>query len=268
MLTTGKDSSLSDVEFLARSPYRVSALSALSERPRSRTELGEVTDASPSTVGRLVCEFEKRRWVRRTGNRYEATQLGSFVARGMAELIDRIETERALRDVWGLVPAQRDGLRIEMLADAEVTVAVAEDPYRPVNRFVSLLEGTERFRFVGSGLALVEPCRDDLRRLIVAGMRTEIIEHPSAARYVLTSYRDHCSAPLESGNLTVRVHDGLPTYGLALFDEHVGISGCDPDTGGVRVLIDTDSREVREWAEATYGAYREEARPLASLDEP
>jgi hypothetical protein len=263
MLTSAKDSSLSDVEFLARSPYRVRALTALSERPRSRAELRELTEASPSTVGRLICQFEKRRWVRRNGHQYEATQLGRFVARGMTELIDRIETERALRDVWGLLGTRRDGLRIEMVSDAVVTVAAADDPYGPVNRFVSLLGETERFRFVGFDLALVEPCRDELRGLILAGMETEIIDPPNAARYVAATYREHCSEPLESGNLTIRVHDDLPTYGLALFDDRVGISGYDPESGSVRVLIDTDTPGVREWAEATYADYRERARPFA-----
>ncbi|WP_331236562.1 helix-turn-helix transcriptional regulator [Natronorarus salvus] len=266
MLAATMDSTLSDIEFLARSPYRVSALAALSETSRSRRELQELTEASSSTVGRLLCEFEKRRWVQKNGHRYEATQLGAFVAGGMAELIDRIETERALRDVWGLISADVDGLSIEMVSDATVTVAVAEDPYRPVNRFVTLLEGTERFRFVGFDLALVEPCRDDFRRLIVAGMETEIVDPPGVARYVVSTYREHCSESIESGNLTIRVHDDLPTYGLALFDDRVGISGYDPDSGSVRVLIDTDSREVREWAETTYESYREEARSFGPPD--
>jgi len=268
MLSHARDSSLQDVEFLARSPYRVDALAALSEGPRSRAELRELTDASASTVGRLLCEFEKRRWIRRNGHRYEATQLGRFVAGGMAELIDRIETERALRDVWGLLGARRDGLRIEMVSDAEVTVAVAEDPYAPVNRFVSLLGGTDRFRFVGFDLALVEPCRDELRGLILAGMEAEIIDPPNAARYVASTYREHCAEPLESGNLTIRVHDDLPTYGLALFDDRVGISGYDPESGSVRVMIDTDSVQVRRWAETTYADYRAQARPFALPADP
>ncbi|MDL5362631.1 winged helix-turn-helix domain-containing protein [Halalkalicoccus sp. NIPERK01] len=259
----GPPSATDDVAFLTRSAHRIVALDALADRPRDRRELRALTGVSASTVCRTLREFEARRWIRKDGHRHEATQLGAFVARGTVELIERIETERRLRDVWPLLSIEEDDLGIEALADAVVTVAAADDPYRPVNRFVSLLRETERFRFAGPELALLEPCRDELRRRIVDGMATEIVDPPSAARHVLSTYPEHCADPLESGNLAVLVCDGLPAYGLCLLDDRVGISGYDPDSGTVRALIDTDAPAVREWAESTYDSYRRRARPLA-----
>ena len=263
MLSSATSSPLDDVEFLARSAHRVDALAALASRPRSRADLRELTGVSRSTIGRTLREFDDRHWIRRDGHRYEATQLGAFVATGLQDLIDRLETERTLREVWQWLPIEADGFTIEMAADAVVTVAETDDPYRPVNRFVSLLRETERFRFVGFELALLEPCKDDLAQRIVDGMETEIIDPPSVARYILTTYPDHCSGPRESGNLTIRIHDNLPPYGVAVFDRRIGISGHDPETGAVRVLLDTDRPAAREWADSTYDSYRRESRPLA-----
>jgi len=93
-------------------------------------------------------------------------------------------------------------------------------------------------------------------------MRTEIIDPPRAARHILSTYPEHCSEPLESENLAVRVHDDVPPYGIALFDQRIGISGHNPDSGTVRALIDTDAPETREWAESTYDTYRRNSRPL------
>lgn len=256
-------SATDDVAFLTRSGHRIVTLDALSDRPRERRELRVLTGVSASTICRTLREFEARRWIRKEGHHYEATQLGAFVATATVELVDRIETERRLRDVWPLLAIGED-LRIGALADAVVTVAGADDPYRPVNRFVSLLRETERFRFAGPELALLEPCRDELRRLIVDGMETEIVDPPSAARRVLSTYPEHCADPLDSGNLTVLVCDDLPGYGLCLFDDRVGISGYDPDSGTVRALIDTDGSAAREWAESTYDSYRRGARPLTT----
>jgi predicted transcriptional regulator len=132
-----------------------------------------------------------------------------------------------------------------------------------VNRFASLLRETDRFRFVGYDVALLEPCKDELSQRIIDGMHTEIIDPPSVASYILSTYREHCSESLQSGNLTVRVHDDLPAYGVSLFDDRIGISGYNPDSGTVQVLLDTDAPEAREWAESTYESYRREARPLA-----
>ncbi|WP_306058333.1 helix-turn-helix transcriptional regulator [Natronococcus wangiae] len=261
--TTARSTAIDDVAYLTRSEHRIAVLEALAERPRSRADLRELTGVSSSTIGRTLREFEERRWIRRNGHRYETTQLGAFVASGMVELLERFETERRLRDVWRLLPAEVRNLRLETLADAVVTAAAVDDPYRPVNRFVSLLRETEQFRFVGFDLALLEPCRTELCRRIVDGMRTEIIDPPSVARYIRSTYPELSAETLESGNLTVLLHDDLLDYGICLFDDRVGICGYNPDSGTVRVMIDTDAPAVREWAESVYESYRREARPLA-----
>ncbi|WP_101295652.1 helix-turn-helix transcriptional regulator [Halegenticoccus soli] len=261
------DSPIDDVGYLARSEHRAPTLVALSARPRSRSELWELTGVSSSTIRRTLREFESRNWIRRNGYRYETTQLGAFVADAMEELLDRVETERKLRDVWNWIPSEESGFTIEMCSDAVVTVAEPDDPYAPVNRFASLLRKTNGFRFVGFDVALLEPCKDALRERIVDGMETEIIDPPSVARYILSTYPEHCSEPLESGNLTVLLHDGLPPYGIGFFDDRIAVSCIDQDSGTVRALIDTDAQAAREWAESTYERYRREARPLESVVE-
>ena len=263
MLSVPTESSIDDVAYLVRSEHRVRTLVALTDRPRSRSEIWELTGVSSSTVRRTLREFEKRNWIRRNGYRYEATQLGAFVADAIIELLERVETERKLRDVWHWLPGGESGFTIRMCSDAVVTVAEADDPYRPVNRFASLLRETDRFRFVGFDVALLEPCKDVLSQQIVDGLHAEIIDPPSAAKYILSTYGEHCAGPLESGNLTVRLHDDLPPYGVSLFDDRIGISGHNPDSGTVRVFLDTDAPAAREWAESLYESYRREARPLA-----
>lgn len=263
MLTRVAGSPLGDIEFLARSEHRVNALAALARRPQSRADLQALTGVSRSTIGRTLREFDDRRWIRRDGHQFEATQLGGFVASGVRELVERLETERTLRDVWDWLPTEASGFTIEMASDAIVTGAETDDPYGPVNRFVSLLRETDRFRFVGHDVALLEPCKDELSRRILDGMVTEIVDPPSVAKYVLSAHEEHCSAPLASGNLRVLVHDDVPSYGVSLFDDRIAISGHDADSGTVQVLLDTDAREAREWAESTYERYRREARPLA-----
>ncbi|MFC4437754.1 MULTISPECIES: helix-turn-helix transcriptional regulator [Natrialbaceae] len=260
---TERSSAVDDVAYLTRAPHRVTTLAALAGRPRSRTDLRELTGVSPSTISRTLREFEARHWVRRDGHRYEATQPGAFVASVMEELLGRLETERQFRDVWQWLPLEVRELGLETMSDAVVTVAAVDDPYRPVNRFVSLLRETDRFRFVGFDLALFEPCQVELCQRIVDGMRTEIIDPPNVASHIRSTYPEQSAETLESGNLAVLLHDDLPTYGICLFDDRVGVCGYNPDSGTVRVLIDTDVPAVREWAESVYESYRREARPLA-----
>ncbi len=68
-----------------------------------------MTGVLESTIRRTLSEFEERDWVQRDGYQSEATQLGAFVASAMADLIDRVETERKLRDVWRLLLDEETG---------------------------------------------------------------------------------------------------------------------------------------------------------------
>ncbi|WP_247002390.1 helix-turn-helix transcriptional regulator [Halosolutus gelatinilyticus] len=267
MIPSATSSPLDDVEYLARSEHRVTALDALSRRPQSRADLRTLTGVSQSTIGRTLRAFEDRRWITREGAHYEATALGTFVATGMRELIDRLETEHRLREVWEWLPSEATGFTIEMISDAVVTVAAADDPYRPVNRFLTLLREADRFRFVGFDVALLEPCKDELCGRIVEGMHTEIIAPPAVAKYIRSTAPEQFAAALESGNLVVRLHDDLPHYGVSLFDTRIAISGYDPASGSVRVLVDTDGPAAREWAESAYDAYRREL-PTIALETP
>ena len=256
--------SLEDIDFLARSEHRVKVLDALAERPHSRADLRVLTGASSSTIGRMLREFDERHWIVRDGHRYKVTQLGAFVTKGVTNLIDRMETERVLRDVMPWLPAEASGFTIEMVADAVVTVADPADPYRPVNRFLSLLRETDRFRFVGFDVALIGPYMDEICQLILDGMHTEVIHPSEVSRKICSTYPKQAAEALESEYFTLWWHDNLPSYGVGIFDDRIEIGGCDPTSGVLQVMIDTDAPETCEWAEDLYESYRREAHPFRS----
>lgn len=249
-------SSIEDIAFLARSEHRAPTLIALTVRPRSRSELWEMAGVSESTIRRTLSEFEDRDWVSRDGYQYEVTQLGAFVGSAMADLIDRIETERKLREVWRLLPGDESGFTIDLCTDATVTVADPEDPSRPVTRFCSLMEETEQLQFTGIDVAMLDSCKHELSQRIVEGMETELINRPRVAEYIRTNCPDLFSEALESGNLDVRLNDGLPPFGVSIFDDRIAITGYDPEGVTVRVLVDTEATAAREWAEATFTSHR------------
>lgn len=258
---------IDDISYLTRSEHRVSALVAMTDRPRSRSELAEMTGVSSSTIRRTLREFEDRRWIRKLDYKYETTHLGSHVAAAMDDVLDRFELERSIRDVWDILPDEGSGFTIDMCADAVVTVADADDPYRPVSRLVELMDRTDRFRFVGFEVAMLEPCKDALCERILAGMNAEIINPPRVANYIRSSCTDLFEETLESGNLTVRLHDDLPGYGVSIFDDRIAVSGYDADHLTVRALVDTDAPAAREWAESMYRRYRRET-PIVPIGPP
>ncbi|MWG33954.1 helix-turn-helix transcriptional regulator [Halomarina oriensis] len=253
------ESSLDDVEFLARSEHRVAVLDSLVERPRSRAALRASTGASASTIGRMLAEFEERCWVERVEHRYEATPLGAFVAEGMVTLLDRMETERGLREVWKWLPTEVLDLDIDLFVDAVVRVPAFGAPHRTVDRFVELVEGTKQFR--GFTTTTVGTDVEALLRNATDGMETEIVWPPDLTSTVLESHPDLLSAAVESGTLTVLTSRELPCA-CGLFDDRIGLAGYDRETGVMRATVDTDAAPARRWAEALYGSYRHDARPV------
>lgn len=256
------DSPIGDIAYLTRSEHRVPALVALTERPRSRSELCELTGVSSSTIRRTLNEFEDRLWIRKDSHQYVTTRLGEAIASGAKDMIDRVETERKLRHVWHWLPDEVSEFPVETWSELTVTVAEPEAPYRPVNRFESLLEETNELRFVRPEIAMMEPCLDLLRQLIDDGVDVVLVDRPHSHTYFRSTYPEHSSEMMQQDNFTVLEHDNLPSYGIGILEERVAISCYEQDSGTVYALIDTDAPAVCEWAQSVYETYTAAAQPV------
>lgn len=258
-------SALAEMEYLSRSDHRLAVLDALRDGPRHRDELREAVGASASTFGRIRNELEERRWLRSTGQELEVTQLGAYVAEGALALLDRLETEGRLRDVWRLLPSELEGFGVELVADAVVTVAEPGDPYGPANRCASFYREAERLRGFDAGLTAPHHFAE-LYDHIVDGMETEIIFPPDVSRRVAETYPEKATEVIESGSFSLYLHEDLPLYRLTIYEDCVGIGGYDPDSGVLEVYVDTAAPEAREWAESTYESFRRDARLAVSAE--
>ncbi len=69
----------------------------------------------------------------------------------MENLVERVEPERELRDVWRWLPDEVGEFPLETLTELTVTVAEPDVPYRPVNRLESLLRTATTVRFLRPG---------------------------------------------------------------------------------------------------------------------
>jgi predicted transcriptional regulator len=208
-------------------------------------------------------QFEDRIWIRRDGYQYTATRLGEVIASGMEDLIERVETEQKLRNVWHWLPDEVSEYPETWVA-MTVTVAEPDAPYRPVNRFKSLLRETDELRFVRPEIAMMEPCLDVLRQQIDGGVDIVLVDRPRSHTYFLSTYPEHSSEMMQQDNFTVLEHDDLPPHGVGLLDERVAVSCYEQDSGTVHALIDTDVAAVREWAQSVFETYTSEAQPVES----
>ena len=265
-------SPIEEIEFISSSTHRVGVLALLSERGYDRADLQSMTGAHASTIGRVLGDFEERRWIERTGPTYELTPLGEYVAEQFADLHEAMATEAKLRDVWQWLPREMEGFSAELFADAVVSYPDPGYPYEPVDRVVQLVEESDSVRALGATV-FKSVANEAFCRAALDGTRVEVVYPPDVLaatvawnphRFEEVTARDHC---------TVLVHDDLPDRtrcGIDIFDDRVGICCHDTETRALRAWVDTNAPEARKWALSVYERYREEARPADedALDTP
>lgn len=259
-------SSIEDIEFLARSAYREDALRALASGPCDRDTLLDETGASKSTIARLLNEFEERNWVARDEYRYELTDPGRFVAERFIGLVDTIETERSLRDVWQYLPTDLPGFTISLFEDAVITFPTAHSPYKMLPQFAENFESARTMR----GFSEQSPKPGSLELIMrnaAAGVDTEVIFSPAVIYEIRTEISDAViERAIDGGYLTVLVRDTFPTNAcLELFDDRFALY-CRDDMGVTRVGIDTESAKTIAWGKSIYDDVRSGARPVDLLE--
>lgn len=259
-------SSLEDIEFLARSAYRPGVLRTLTDNPCDRDTLRDATGASKATIARLLNELQERNWVKRNGHQYELTDSGQFVAEEFIGLVDSVETERLLRDVWGYLPAELPGFTISLFRDANITFPEPHSPYQSIPRFTELVESARTMRAFSER----SPKPGSLEAILqnaAAGMETELILPPAVINKIQRVVPDDIlEQAVDSGYLTVLERERFPTNScLELMDNHFAMY-CRDEIGVTRVGIDTESTEAVTWGESVYEDIRTGARPVDLLE--
>ena len=265
-------SPIEEIEFISSSKHRVGVLESLAERGYDRADLQSLTGAHASTIGRVLGDFEERRWIERTGPTYELTPLGEYVAERFEELRGAMATEGKLRDVWQWLPREMEGFSVELFADAVVSYPDAGYPYEPVDRVVQLVEASDSVYALGATV-FKSVANEAFCRAVEDGTAIEVVYPPDVLAATVAWNPDRFEEVATAGHSTILVHDDLPDMercGIDIFDDRVGICCHDTETRALRAWVDTDAPEARDWARSVFERYRDEARPVDEdvLDTP
>ena len=255
---------INTIQFLATSAHRVGVLETLRDGPTDRRELCAATGASSPTVGRVLADFEERRWLVRDGPTYGLTPLGEYVADRFLALRDAMEVEEKLRDVWQWMPVEMPGFSVDLFADAVVSYPGPGYPYEPVERLGQLIASTSSLRGFDS-IVYKSSNLEIACGAILEGMTFEYVFTPEALEGMFSWNPDRIMEVTACENATVLVHDHLPDgdrCGLGIVDDRAGICCHDAKTGALVAVIDTDAPEARDWAISVFEQVRDEATPV------
>lgn len=249
------------IAYLANSEAHLAVLEALGTAPRRFRTLAGTTEISPERLRRVLEELEDREWIVEIDGTYRLTPFGTRVVEGFATMLETLTVERRLRPVLPWFPTEEVPFDLECLRDAEVVRSTESDPERPVHRAVALVGTGDRLRIVADHVP--SALLDGIWRAVVrrdasldAVITTGLVDTIEADAQLAAKVRD----VLEAAETTVSVTEGAPPC-VIVVDDTVGIVLTDGDHTLRAVTISTDEH-VREWANGTRRAYRDDADRL------
>lgn len=254
-----------DGEFLVELVSRRPVFRVLDRGPASRRELEDRLDISRSTCHRIVRSFEDKGLIARSGDRYELTGVGQAVCEAINRFARNVDTATDLGKL--LNELDRAGVTVDLdaFAGATITRARPSDPYRPVSRFMQLLQQSSTLRTFDK-TAIPPPYVDEIAQQVIEdGLTVEAIYEREVATRLFSGPPQSLRAAVESGQFVVEVHPEIP-FGICILDDRIGVRAHSPESGADTVFVDTDDTEAYAWAEKVFRSYRAEARQLADIN--
>jgi predicted transcriptional regulator len=255
-------SSLENIEFLSRSSSRVKVLDALQEEPRTRDELKNETDASRTTLSRMLADFEDRGWITRSNGQYQPTPEGEFVASEVKRLLENMETAEKLDGALGWIPTDEFEFDLRRLQNAEISSVRWDDP-ASMRTFAEHFDGATRVR--STATTVTRDAVELLRNLTVEQDGSyEGILGPSAVESIREHpvLRKQLREILESGRASVYRYTGEdPPIMVMLVDELASV--CNHGNGGLQMeTVVSDDEAFRSWVEGYIDSAIADSEPL------
>lgn len=231
-----------------------------------RRQLEDRLDVSRATSHRYVRTLEELGLVEKTNGRFALTDLGTDIAATVATFETEVSARLGLAPMVDVLHTATPPVEIAAFVGARVTHVTHGDPYAPLTRFISLVQGTESLRGINT-CRIAPTYMEEFQGRILDGMQTELNDTPQVLADVMERYPEKCVQVCVSENLTLWIHedrDALP-FGLVLFDDRVGIGLFDTVKGTLEAFIDTDDPAAMEWAIVMYGQYQSESVHLENF---
>ncbi|UHQ98627.1 transcriptional regulator (plasmid) [Natrinema zhouii] len=235
-------------------------LEVLLEEPLDRREIEARLDVSRATSHRYTQWLDEQGFVEKVDGRFQLTWRGTVIAEEVLRFEANVRTAHRMTPLLDAVCADHRDFVLEPFVDATITVAEPDDPYKPIERFIALVGESDSFR--GFNTTHMAPLvLGEFHQQVFEETDTEIVYLPHIVEKLFETYPERARESIDRGHLALRTRDELP-YGLALFDERVGIGGYDETTGLMQVFVDTDAPIAWEWGERVYASVRADSRPL------
>lgn len=257
------------VEFMARSPTRISVMKVLAnaDDPLTLRDIHDQITASRSTLGRTLDQMAGFDWLIETPDGYRLSALGAQICREFESLLDSLEMADKYSPLLGALPVEVLDFDLNLLSEADIVEATPATPFAPVERAIEIRQSSTVVKELIP--VLVKESTRRLRERISRStaeetielvVPTKLLEHSQEDSY----YTSLLEPILASETAHVYAYPGEIPWLLSLLDGCI-LFGTFDDDGHPVALIETDHPEIITWAESRYRTYLEAADPVSHL---
>ncbi|QRV17741.1 transcriptional regulator (plasmid) [Haloterrigena salifodinae] len=257
VLPSNTESTLDAVQFFANSANSVRVFEALTDGATTSRDLAAQTEASRSTVARILDKGESRGWISSEGSQYELTEEGKIMIAEFRAYLQTVEGIQHLGDAIRWLPEPVHSLDYRHFRTAEIITPKTPTPSKPYDHVAAKIRTTDEVR------SLVEVTLPRYVTLICEQVNEQQLDAELVieANWIETLPAESEQVPLlraraERGSIWT--YDGEIPLNLHLFDDSVAIwLGEDRDEERVvRGLLVAEAPAVLSWAEDLYEDYR------------
>lgn len=252
---------LEHVAYLSRSENRVRVLEALAAEPHTRRELQERTEASRTTLGRILTELDERGWAERTADGdYAVTPRGAHVVREFGPFLAAMEVICEFGETVAWLPTDELDVSLRQFGDATVRRPESNAPTEAGRHLADALRGASTFRaltFIAPPQAVGAAIRD-------AALGGDLTAEHVFAGSLVDYIRDNPEGPppwrdyIEAGARIYR-YDGRLPCNLFVVDGAVLFLKNRSGHGRVGTAIESRNGTVRSRALELFERYRDDA---------
>ena len=216
-----------------------------SEGGLTQKEIGRRLDHPKSTTHRKVRWLEEMNLVKKSGSRYELTDLGRIVTDEVEDCCSKVKRAMEVREFLDVL--SDSDLCLEEVKEADVTRVRDENPFEPMTRLAELVDGTKEAYVLAKSMAPrgFAAGRESIRR---GDTELEIVVDSDIPGYVDIAewFGDGIENALETGRLKIWVHDDIE-YNFAVLDGKLCL-GSEDENGVPDAILETTDRRAVEWA--------------------
>jgi predicted transcriptional regulator len=240
---------------------RIKFLETLYEKPKDKPALAEELGMSRSTVDRGIRELETAGLTRYTNGEFTLTTIGEITVSGLFDLIGTIEQRQRLNPFLKWVPDGTFDIDIDLVSDADLLVAEPGDPWSMINRHVELVKTMDDLRALlpFTGLHAHEAGH---KQVVEHGAGGELVVEPKIIDIHMSEpkYADLSEEIIATGRFDYFEYPEQLPYALAIIKNTVQIVVSEGDEP--RALLESDSPEVKNWAEEKYDEYKQQSEKI------